>query len=295
MRDVSATGVPCCRSPQATQRVAAIVSGGTQQIYVLMSDLRAASGTARSDLAQLFAPPARPGGSCMLVLAVLIVLLLMVPTELTLLLALLALTDPAAATAASGGASPLQLLLATVGGVLAIAFIGSIAVFGVRSRRAAVLRWEQQIARWHHTWYCHRCHAAFVADTQQAVAPEQLQRVLASGTRRYPYPLSERGHNRMHNRMHGDYAWRLMRRLTPGKSAYRVSSHVPRASLSPQDRAGRAIPSGRIRRSPHSIPASKYSRARVPSACRSADADGAPPGLQGFYHYGRGPGNPGGR
>jgi hypothetical protein len=64
--------------------------------------------------------------------------------------------------------------------VLAIAFIGSVAVLGVRSRQAAVRRWEQQIARWHHTWYCHRCHAAFVAGTSQVVAPEQLQRVLAS-------------------------------------------------------------------------------------------------------------------
>jgi hypothetical protein len=53
----------CCRSPQATQRVAAIVAGGTQQVRVLTADLLPAAGVARTNLAQLLAPPRQPGGA----------------------------------------------------------------------------------------------------------------------------------------------------------------------------------------------------------------------------------------
>jgi len=49
---------------------------------------------------------------------------------------------------------------------------------GERCRREAGERWNRQIARWQQSWYCHRCHVAFVAGSAQAVAPEQFGRVI---------------------------------------------------------------------------------------------------------------------
>jgi hypothetical protein len=49
---------------------------------------------------------------------------------------------------------------------------------GERCRHEAGERWNRQIARWQQSWYCHRCHVAFVAGSAQAVAPEQFGRVI---------------------------------------------------------------------------------------------------------------------
>ena len=54
-----AIGIP---PKQATQRVAAIVAGGTRDVHLLTADLMPAAGVARTHLAQLLAPPRQPGG-----------------------------------------------------------------------------------------------------------------------------------------------------------------------------------------------------------------------------------------
>jgi hypothetical protein len=70
---------PCCRSPQATQRVAAIVAGGTQHVHVVTADLVPGAGTARSRLAQLLAPPHRLGGGGVILVVCLALLLAALP------------------------------------------------------------------------------------------------------------------------------------------------------------------------------------------------------------------------
>ena len=52
-----ASTCPGYRSPQATQRVAAIVASGTQQMGVLHAHLLRAADVASTNLAQLLAPP----------------------------------------------------------------------------------------------------------------------------------------------------------------------------------------------------------------------------------------------
>jgi len=37
---------------------------------------------------------------------------------------------------------------------------------------------ERQLARWQRSWYCHRCHVVFVAESAQVVAPEQFGRLI---------------------------------------------------------------------------------------------------------------------
>lgn len=72
---------PCCHSAQSSQRVAAIVSGGTRQIRVLTADLVPARGVVCSNLAQLLAPPRRPSSGCLVVLLFFGLLLLSFPAS----------------------------------------------------------------------------------------------------------------------------------------------------------------------------------------------------------------------
>lgn len=80
----------------------------------------------------------------------------------------------------SGTAERLFAGVAGVGALVAIAITVGIAQLGERRRREAGERWNRQIARWQQSWYCHRCHVAFVAGSAQAVAPEQFGRLLAT-------------------------------------------------------------------------------------------------------------------
>lgn len=170
---------PCCRSPQATQRVAAIVAGGTQQVRVLTADLVPAAGVARTNLAQLLAPPRQPGGGWLIIVLLLGLLLLSLPASCMVTAVIIGLqgqTFEAAFT--SGAAERLFAGVAGVGALVAIAITVGIVQLGERRRREAGERWNRQIARWQQSWYCHRCHVAFVAGSAQAVAPEQFGRLL---------------------------------------------------------------------------------------------------------------------
>ncbi len=170
---------PCCHSPQATQRVAAIVSGGTQQVRVLTADLLPAAGVARTDLARLLAPPRQPGGGWLIVVLLFGLLLLSVPVSCMVTAVIVGLqgqTFEAAFT--SGVAERIFAGVASVGALIAIAITVGIAQLGERRRRETRERWNRQLARWQQSWYCHRCHVAFVAGSTQAVAPEQFGRVI---------------------------------------------------------------------------------------------------------------------
>jgi hypothetical protein len=78
----------------------------------------------------------------------------------------------------SGAAERLFAGVASAGALVAIAITVGIAQLGERRRREAGERWNRQIARWQQSWYCHRCHVAFVAGSAQAVAPEQFGRII---------------------------------------------------------------------------------------------------------------------
>lgn len=171
---------PSCRSPQATQRVAAIVAGGTQQVRLLTADMMPAAGVARSDLARLLAPPRQPGGRWLVVVLLVALLLLSVPVSCVATAVIVGIQRQTFDAAfSSGAAERIFSGVAGVAGLLAIASAIGIAQLGQRRRRAASEDWNRQIARWQQSWYCHRCHVAFVAGSAQAVAPEQFTRVLA--------------------------------------------------------------------------------------------------------------------
>lgn len=170
---------PCCRSPQATQRVAAIVTGGTQQVRVLTADLIPAAGVARTDLAQLLASPRQPGGGWLIIVLLFGLLLLSVPASCMITAVIVGLQGQAFEAAFTSGAAE-RIFTAVVGvaALVSIAITVGIAQLGERRRRAATEQWNRQMARWQQSWYCHRCHAAFVAGSSQSVAPEQFGRLL---------------------------------------------------------------------------------------------------------------------
>jgi hypothetical protein len=84
------------------------------------------------------------------------------------------------AACTSGAAERLFAGVAGVGALVAIAITVGIVQLGERRRREAGERWNRQIARWQQSWYCHRCHVAFVGGSARAVAPEQFGRLLAT-------------------------------------------------------------------------------------------------------------------
>jgi hypothetical protein len=63
------------------------------------------------------------------------------------------------------------------GGLIAVAMTMGCVYMGERGRRTAYACWQHHVARWQQSWYCHRCHVTFVADSTQAVAPEQFGRL----------------------------------------------------------------------------------------------------------------------
>lgn len=170
---------PHCHSAQATQRVAAIVSGGTQQVRVITADLMPAAGVARSNLAQLLAPPRKPGGSWLMIVLLLGLLLLSVPASCLVTAGIVELQGQTFETAfASGAAERIFAGVAGVGALVAILITVGIAQLGKRRQQEASARWYAQIARWQQSWYCHRCHVAFVAGSGQVIAPEQFGQLL---------------------------------------------------------------------------------------------------------------------
>jgi preprotein translocase subunit SecG len=172
---------PCCHSPQATQRVTAIVTGGTQQVRVITADLMPAAGVSRTNLAQMLAPPRQPSGGWLIIVLLFGLLLLSVPASCMITAVIVGLQGQAFEAAFTSGAA--ERIFAAVVGVAALASIAitvGIAQLGERRRRAATEQWNRQMARWQQSWYCHRCHAAFVAGSSQAVAPEQFGRILAA-------------------------------------------------------------------------------------------------------------------
>lgn len=172
---------PCCRSPGAVQRVAALASSGAQQVRVIGDDGASMDSVVRIRLAELLAPPRRPGGGGCLALALLCGLLIAsLPVSLLATIVIVQLQGTGVEDAlASGMAERVFALIAGLAALTGIALFGLIARLQERDRRADAERWEQQMARWRRTWYCHRCHAAFVAGTSRAVAPEQIGQLLA--------------------------------------------------------------------------------------------------------------------
>ncbi len=172
---------PCCHSPQATQRIAAIVTGGTQQVRVITADLMPAAGVRRTNLAQMLAPPRQPGGGWLIIILLFGLLLLSVPASCMITAVIVGLQGQAFEAAFTSGAA--ERIFAGVAGFAALAAIViaiGIAQLRERSRRAATEQWKRQMARWQQSWYCHRCHAAFVDGSAQAVAPEQFEEILAT-------------------------------------------------------------------------------------------------------------------
>lgn len=172
---------PCCHSLQATQRVAAIVTGGTQQVRVITADLMPATGVTRTNLAQMLAPPRQPGGGWLIIMLLFGLLLLSVPASCMITAVIVGLQGQAFEAAVTSGAA--ERIFAAVVGVAALTSIAitvGIAQLRERSRREASERWNRQMARWQQSWYCHRCHAAFVAGSSQAVSPEQFGRLLTT-------------------------------------------------------------------------------------------------------------------
>jgi hypothetical protein len=172
---------PCCHSPQAVQRVAAIVTGGTQQVRVITADLMPAAGVSRTNLAQMLAPPRQPGGGWLIIVLLFGLLLLSVPASCMITAVIVGLQGQAFEAAFTSGAA--ERIFAAVVGVAVLASIAitvGIAQLGERRRRAATEQWNRQMALWQQSWYCHRCHAAFVAGSAQAVAPEQFGEILAT-------------------------------------------------------------------------------------------------------------------
>lgn len=137
---------PCCRSPQSTQRVAAIVAGGTQQVRVLTADLMPAAGVARTNLAQLLAPPRQPGGGWLIIVLLFGLLLLSLPASCMVTAVIVGLQGQAFEAAFTSGTA--ERLFAAVVGVAALASIAitvGIAQLGERRRRAAT---SNGIDRW---------------------------------------------------------------------------------------------------------------------------------------------------
>ncbi|MEN9938337.1 MAG: hypothetical protein RLZZ387_4916 [Chloroflexota bacterium] len=175
-----APNCPCCHSTQAVQRVAAIVSGGTRQVRVVTADLMPAAGVSRSNLAQLLAPPRQPGGGWLTAIALLGLLILSVPASCMVTAVIVGLQGQTFEAAfASGAVERIFLAVAGVATLIAIAIAIGLSQLGERGRREASERWNRQMARWQQSWYCHRCHATFVAGTTKAVAPEQFGQLLA--------------------------------------------------------------------------------------------------------------------
>ncbi|NCC31266.1 MAG: hypothetical protein EOM24_04475 [Chloroflexia bacterium] len=169
---------PCCRSPQATQRVAAIVTGGTRDVRVLTADLVPAAGVARTHLAQLLAPPREPGGGWWIIVVLVGLLFFSVPASCLVTLLIVNLQGAAlAALAGPAYAEHLFAGVASVGALLAVGLTGRCIQRDEQRRRAANERWQRQVARWQQAWYCHRCHVAFVAGSAEAVVPEQFGRL----------------------------------------------------------------------------------------------------------------------
>lgn len=172
---------PCCHSPQAIQRVAAIVTGGTQQVHVITADLMPVAGVTRTNLAQLLSPPRQPGGGWLIIMLLFGLLLLSLPASCIITAVIVGLQGQAFEAAFTSGTA--ERIFAAVVGVTALASVAitiAIAQLSERRRRTATGQWNRQMARWQQSWYCHRCHAAFVAGSSQAVAPEQFGQILAS-------------------------------------------------------------------------------------------------------------------
>lgn len=175
-----APSCPCCHSPQAVQRVAAIVSGGTRQVRIVTADLIPAAGVSQSNLAHLLAPPRQPGGGWLPIIALLGLLILSVPASCIVTAVIVGLQGQAFEAAfASGAAERIFLAVAGVAALVAIGLAVGLSQLGERGRREANARWNKQMARWQQSWYCHRCHATFVAGSSKAVAPEQFGQILA--------------------------------------------------------------------------------------------------------------------
>lgn len=172
---------PCCHSPQATQRVAAIVAGGTRDVRLLTADLMPAAGVARTHLAQLLAPPRQPGGGWWIIVLLVGLLMLSLPASCMVTAVIVGLQGQTfEAALGTGHAERIFAGIAGVGMLIAIAITVGIVQMGERGRRTAHARWQRQVARWQQSWYCHRCHVAFVAGSAQAVAPEQFGRLFTT-------------------------------------------------------------------------------------------------------------------
>lgn len=171
----SSPSCPCCCSPQAVQRVAAIVSGGTRQVRIVTADLIPAAGVSRSNLAHLLAPPRQPGGGWLPIIALIGLLILSVPASCIVTVVIVGFQGQAFEAAfASGAAERIFLAVAGVAALIAIGLAVGLSQLGERGRREASERWNKQMARWQQSWYCHRCHVTFVAGSSKAVAPEQF-------------------------------------------------------------------------------------------------------------------------
>jgi preprotein translocase subunit SecG len=171
---------PCCHSTQAVQCVAAIVSGGTRQVHIVTADLMPAAGVSRSNLTQLLAPPQQPGGSWLPIVALIGLMLLSGPASCMITAVIVGLQGQTFEAAfASGTAERIFLAVAGAAALIAIGLTIGLSQLGERGRRDASDRWNRQMARWQQSWYCHRCHATFVAGTTKAVAPEQFGELLA--------------------------------------------------------------------------------------------------------------------
>ncbi|MGA9223873.1 MAG: hypothetical protein WBZ57_22005 [Pseudomonas graminis] len=123
--------------------------------------------------------PAAPPGGSLIVALLLGLLLLSVPARCMITVLLTGLRGHEfEVTFASGAAERLFAVVAGITALVSIAVTVGAAQLRERSRRAATAQWSRQICRWQQSWYCHRCHTAFVAGSSQAAAPEQLGQML---------------------------------------------------------------------------------------------------------------------